>query len=825
MRLNIIIRYFLFLAIAITLSSTVLIGQSNPQKDSLLSEIKSCSNDSCRSAIYLELGDLYENTFPDSAIYFYKKSYMLALPQKNIKLAATAIRYIGIVLYNKGQFSESITMYLKSIELYKSINDQNGLTSSYNNIGLAYSDQGKFETAKEYYEKAMKIHLGNLSACKDNSCEKDKMGISNNLTNISLIYLHQGNNLKAIEYQLKALKIKEALLNNCNDKTNCLTYKQSIARCYNNIGIIHYNQKSYKKAQEFSEKALVTYLEIDDQLGVSYCYGNLGNLFSDMGLTNNNPKQRQALLDSSLVFYYKSLAISEKLNDQGSISSCYNNIGTVLMDNKRYDEAISIFKKAIEIYNNTEDLEGKAVCFGNISDLYLILADSCSLTENQSSQYILKAIEYGENAFELSQKINTLPTKNDAARALMRAYKKQGNTTKALEYAEQYINTKDILYNEEHSKSLSELSTKYETDKKEKENELLRMDQQLKDSTIKRQYILSFSVSIGLLLMLLLAFILYRSDKKRKKINQLLTAKNIEIQQKNEEILAQRDEISSQRDMVVFQKEQIENIHVKLTDSIDYASLIQQAVLPDISEIMQTTDADKNNYFIIFKPKDVVSGDFYWATRVREWSIFAVADCTGHGVPGAFMSMLGLSFLNEIVRKKEVIKTSEVLDQLRIAIIDALKQKGVSGEQKDGMDICLCAYNNQTHELQYSGANNPLYIIKAKVEHSTSPLTSILIELKGDKMPIGIHERMHPFTLHTHQLEKGDTLYLMSDGYQDQFGGPSGKKFMTKQIREKLILLSGKDMNDQKMELENILSDWSKHFEQVDDITIMGIRI
>jgi serine phosphatase RsbU (regulator of sigma subunit) len=311
--------------------------------------------------------------------------------------------------------------------------------------------------------------------------------------------------------------------------------------------------------------------------------------------------------------------------------------------------------------------------------------------------------------------------------------------------------------------------------------------------------------------MFLLAAVLYRSGRKRKKANFILARKNIEIQQKNEEISAQRDEIESQRDLVTLQKDHIEKMHEDVTSSIRYAKRIQNAVLPSSEQLNSIVP----EYFILFMPRNIVSGDFYWITRAKNHIIFCVADCTGHGVPGAFMSLMGISYLNEIIIKEALTDPSKILDRLRAEVINSLKQKGEQDEQKDGMDIALCSMNIQTSELWFAGANNPLYIIR----------NNELIEFKGDKMPISIHERMNSFTLNENKLKKNDCLYLVTDGFADQFGSGDKKKFSRKSLKNLILENSPKPMAEQKKIFYYVLNDWKGNSPQIDDITLMGIKI
>jgi len=320
-----------------------------------------------------------------------------------------------------------------------------------------------------------------------------------------------------------------------------------------------------------------------------------------------------------------------------------------------------------------------------------------------------------------------------------------------------------------------------------------------------------YSIYVVVFLSSLYFFYRWRVAKLQKE-NQILEEKvklrTAQLQQANEEIEAQRD-------LVTKQKEHIEEIHKEVTDSINYAKRLQTSALPD----KKLLEDYFNDLFILFKPKDIVSGDFYWFTKVKDQIVVTVADCTGHGVPGAFMSMLGMSLLREIVIKEYVTQPDLILARLRNEIIKAFGQTGASGEQKDGMDISICSINTKSLEMQWAGANNPCLIIQK----------DDLIELKGDKMPIAIYEKMDDFTLHTIRLQKSDIIYLFGDGYHDQFGGPDNKKYMSKRFKELLLSISGKPMTEQKEILDNTIEAWKNSYkikhEQTDDITVMGLKI
>jgi len=308
-------------------------------------------------------------------------------------------------------------------------------------------------------------------------------------------------------------------------------------------------------------------------------------------------------------------------------------------------------------------------------------------------------------------------------------------------------------------------------------------------------------------------------EQKVKERTIQISERNDELQQRNEEIKLQRDEILNKSELLEQQNEEIKTQsefvneqNVKISDSILYAKKIQSAVLPHQAYI----DVILPENFILLKPRDVVSGDFYWVKQVNHYIVIAAADCTGHGVPGAILSMLGISFLNEIVQKREITQAKQVLNELRKQIKQALRQTGKKGEADDGMDISLCVLETKTKKLQYAGANNPLYLIQ----------NDELTEIKADRMPIGYYPNEKPtFTNHEIQLNDGDIFYLFSDGFMDQFGGKKGFKYKAPNFQKRLLENHNKPMVIQKELLEQELKNWMKGYEQTDDILVMGVRV
>ncbi|HOU31167.1 MAG TPA: YfiR/HmsC family protein [Bacteroidales bacterium] len=320
--------------------------------------------------------------------------------------------------------------------------------------------------------------------------------------------------------------------------------------------------------------------------------------------------------------------------------------------------------------------------------------------------------------------------------------------------------------------------------------------------TLEKQRLVIYFVIVALILVGVLAYFIFRAYKIKKDAN-------IALEEKNRLIMAQKDEIERQRDIAAAQRDQIAYQKKHITDSIMYAKRIQAALIPSLELF-----SDKLEHFVLYKPLAIVSGDFYWVSTKDNLQVIIAADCTGHGVPGAFMSMLGVALLNEIVNEKNIFMPDQILNRLREEVIKSLKQVPDEESVKDGMDAAVCTIDFNNNVLYYSGANCPLYLIRG----------TELIHYRADKMPVAIHYKMQPFTLNTIELQKGDAFYIFSDGYADQFGGPAQKKFMTGKLKETLLEIASKPMLEQGEILDRIFEEWKGDNPQVDDVTLIGVR-
>ncbi len=429
---------------------------------------------------------------------------------------------------------------------------------------------------------------------------------------------------------------------------------------------------------------------------------------------------------------------------------------------KLSEQKIEIQKKEIELKEKKVEIEGK-------NRELEMKAKEISVQENKLKQLLE----------ESEKQRKTLETRSEIL-------KKQ-----EIEMIKQNV---EIEKQEKNLKKLKREAEGLEKQNREKEATITQKEEVIETTQMQLYWVAGFL----LLIACFGAFVFYQYRTKQR-INKMLKEKNIAIQHQNEEIEKQ--------------KKLVEDKNKSITSSINYAKRIQQAILISREHL----DKIMPEHFIFYRPRDIVSGDFYWAHRSSSGKlIFAAVDCTGHGVPGAFMSMVGNALLNEIVIENKVEESDEILNQLKKGVIQALKQTGTAGEQKDGMDIVLCVFNNTNNTLSFSGAYNPLYHFR----------NGNFTEYKGDKQTIGYQKgKENPFTKHTIEVEKGDTIYLFTDGFTDQKGGKDGRKFYSKTLQELLSSIQHLPMLEQRTFIKKTFDEWKGNYEQIDDICIIGVRV
>ena len=546
------------------------------------------------------------------------------------------------------------------------------------------------------------------------------------------------------------------------------------AEALNKIAYLYWENEHNDNAIEYFQQSLDINKSANNQNGVKSLFYNIGLIYSDKEDYQN-----------ALIYFNNGLEIARDLNQKNEIYSGLMNKAAVLKNLSKHAEAIKCINEALSFAQESNNLKLIRTCYGMLAENYELLGDS----EN--------TMKYFEQFATIDKHIKSEQIKEI-----------EKNTQKQVQQAQnENIQTKKTL--SETSNELEKTQqtlVEIETIKKQQQLELEVKELAIRkqEAELKNKKLVLWGVSFVFLLIFIFSILVFRQFRAKKKANSLL-------QEQNEKINRQKIEIEAQRDLAHQQKKDI-------TDSIEYAKRIQSALLPPQNFIKRNLP----EHFILFKPRDIVSGDFYWMMNKDGKIIIAAADCTGHGVPGAFMSMLGTAFLNEIVTKiienKHIysLQANEILNQLRNYIIDSLHQTGEDTESKDGIDMSLCIIDSEKQKIQFAGAHNPLYIIKEdKIE-----------VIKGDRMPVSIHSNaLKSFTNHDFDFKENDIIYMFSDGYYDQIGGPKNRKFMSRNFQELLVDIHKKPMSVQKEILDKTFTDWKDNNIQLDDILVIGIKL
>lgn len=599
-----------------------------------------------------------------------------------------------------------------------------------------------------------------LVLAKNSGSDKHTGHIANRL---GTQYFYSGDYEKAIRNFIVTMKANERMKD-----------RNGIAACMNNIGSVYVEQHNYYKSLEYHLKALKIRQEnvengTGDKNDVAMSLGNIGQSYYYLNR-----------LSEAMSYYNKSLALSEETGNKKRVALMYNNIGSVYAQEKNYDDALGYFEKARDLQVEFGNKQRIAMALNNIGEVYL-----------QKRKYREALSNYSEG-LAAAQDADALDDIKTSYQGLHDTYLALKDFENAHKYLELFTEIKDSLYNQENTAHINEMLTKFDTNKKEQEIVLLQKDQEI------RQFWMN-SLLIGCLLIIIVAILLFNRNKVKQRANN-------ELAQKNRSIEEQKAEIEWKNTQLALKNKEV-------TDSIKYAKNLQLAILPPDQQVRELLP----DSFVLYKPKDIVSGDFYW---VEEWGskIFvAAADCTGHGVPGAFMSIVGNNLLQQALHVFGLDKPNLILNQVNKNISKMLHQSEKDSNVRDGMDIALIALDKKNNTIEYSGAYNPLWIVR----------DGKLMEIAADKFPIGafIGQELQLFTLKELELEKGDTIYVFTDGYADQFGGEKGKKFKYKSLQRLLLDHQHLTMQEQKKLLDSTLEQWRGNLEQVDDILILGIRI
>ncbi len=572
------------------------------------------------------------------------------------------------------------------------------------------------------------------------------------------IQLYIGNLTKSSEYYFKALeKFKEIKL------------IPMIAISYSDIATISYYNENYKQAAEYWEKSI----QLDESIGKK---NRMANNLSNLGIAyiedGNLAKAETSLM--------KALSLSNEIKDDAIKASTHVNLTKLEYSKKNYRKAIEYNNLAAAYYESVKK-------YSTLSNVY---SNGAELARTGKEYKI--ALKYIDKAFETAKhtenktSFHALYFNKAAILYDLKDYKS------AYDNLNNYINQKDSLVNIENQKSINELEKRYQLNERKKENVLLNQQVKTQEIYNSRMRITIGLISLIVVILAITAFLVIKQNRAKNLINAQLFEKN---------------------NIINLQKNIVEDQHRDITDSIKYAKRIQEAILPPINLWNKILP----NSFILHLPKDVLSGDFYWIEETADYTYVAAADCTGHGVPGALISIVNFNLLNKAVLEKNLITPSEILDAVNLWLTESLHQTYGESAVRDGMDITLIAIHKHSNEVLFAGANNSIYKVSG----------SELKQIKGDKFPVGafIEDKIQKFTMQRFTVEKGDSIFLFSDGFADQFGGPKGKKYKYLPFQQKLTSITDVTIPQQSQIMRKEFMDWKGNHEQVDDVLLIGIKI
>jgi len=692
----------------------------------------------------------------DSAIFCIKQAanYFDALPSS--KEGIKIHKMLGDVYRDATQYPLATDAYAKALDIARSLKDSVNMQLIYYNEALMYDLTDQYELAREQAKKAVDISL----------LTKQYRAVIRAYNVIGSTYAKQSSNSAAATAYFNALEINEKYLHD-DDVTGVLTV---------NLGNVYEGMKDSANAMKYYRQSLAIFTKENKKVNMAQVLGNMGNVYMDAG-------------DYKIAEQYeiKSLDVMKQMGDNYYTALCYTNVAEFYNDTKQYDKAEAYYNYALGLQENRNDKEGMVFTLSGIGEL------------NKNKGNYAKALEYDLKSYNDAVEIKLTGQVRDQAKNLSEIYDKLHQPDKAFFYYKQYISVRDSIENKAEAKKLINAELSHEFEQKQQAEKLEDEKQKaIADEREKRNGIIRNVYLVGFVIVLFFTGLLLRNLLRIRKSNQIITEQKLEVEK---------------------QKMIVEEKNKDITDSIKYASRIQRALLTTHEYIGRQV---KEN-FIFFKPRDIVSGDFYWAFATgspgRTGTFYlACCDCTGHGVPGAFMSLLNISMLNESIIERKTLRPDFVLNEIRDSIIKALNPEKADTESKDGMDCALCAIDFTNNTMQLACANNPVWIVKAGA--------SSLIEIEPDKMPVGIqYGDQKPFTLNSVKLNEGDCIYMFTDGYADQFGGPKGKKFKYKQLQDIVMANAGRPMSEQKEILEKTFGEWMGGLEQVDDVLVIGIKV
>ncbi|MDX2174501.1 MAG: tetratricopeptide repeat protein [Bacteroidota bacterium] len=603
-------------------------------------------------------------------------------------------------------------------------------------------------------------------------------GTSEAYFNLGMSSYVKGNYFKAFDFFSQAIKDAE--------KVN---YVKGEADGLIGLGIVYQEQQELKKSLDYLYKCLYKYKSIKYKKGEGHAYNMIGLSYYKMDDYATSNK-----------YYDSCLTVANSLKDDALLVSILQDYGNLYAKQKEYLAAIDILNQSLEVANRIPS--NYHMCFSNVA------IGRAYLGINE----INKAEDAFKKVITIAEESNMKPFLESAYEGLSLIYKQKNNPALAYEYLVIYNRYRDTLFNKQIANEISKLSYVIDSERKSNHLAMVMKDNELQKKSLENRKLEQIFLISAVVLLLILGVVVLNRYSIKNKANTNLLEKNKEILFQQQELENYTQALEEQSKELKIQKEKISNIHKDITDSIEYAKGIQQAILPSITDFFDAF----NEIMFIYQPKDIVSGDFYWFQQVENKYYFAVADCTGHGIPGAFMSLLGLNNLNQIIEENKIYDVAEILTQLDTLLVKALKQRNKDAFSNDGMDIALCCFNKDNLELEYASAKRPFYYFSNN-ELQIIPSSRVSVG--------GIDIGHKAFAKQTIQLNKDDVFYLFTDGFADQFGGEHNRKLSTARFKTLLKEIHSKPLIEQKIYLTNFFDAWKGDNEQIDDVLVLGLKI
>lgn len=567
------------------------------------------------------------------------------------------------------------------------------------------------------------------------------------------------------------------------------------------LGFVYRDLQQYATSEDYFNKCLEASEASKDVRYVSTALSELGNICQLTGKDS-----------MAIDFLKRGLKARLETGDTISTAYSYNDIAVALFKQGDRRNGYEYLEKSYEIMHRYDMKDGEFSVLLNLAILY---------SEDRNAE---KALDYIEKAEEMMDVLNSKKHYQQYTNAMTQYYIVIGDYENALLYNQHYHLYSDSIRSENITNELNEIHTKYQTEKKDQELKIHKLSIAKQKEEINRQRTFIYSIVIGGVFLLAFSVWLLFLYRFKARANRTLSFQKAQILEKNEELQSQAEEIRVINEQLNSAFENLTDKNNEILDSIQYAKQIQKAIMPDALALRQKFAKS----FLFFKPRDIIGGDFFWTATAGDFRFAAIADCTGHGVPGALMSMLGISLLNEIVQVECILDTDAILIKLRNKIIATLKQKSDFGGAKDGMDISICRFDDQKKIVSFSGANNSMILIREEgfdeININNLHIDGNLAEFKPDKMPVSIFLNMSDFSSVELRLKHNDMLYLFTDGYADQIGGPKNKKYMSRPFKKLLSKIASEPVQVQLEIIAKEHEEWKGNQDQVDDISVLGIR-